>query len=508
MILIITLIGRILGFIRGVFISEEFGLGMETDAFFAAFVIPMTLLMIIPGAIHSVFIPELSKAKQISEERAVHLYQKVLTITVILGAISSILGYFLANPLSTILAPGFDEPARLLTADLLMWMIPSIFFIGFIGVVSAVLYVEKKFFMPSFGPTINSLVVIASIFMIVPIMGIEGLALGTLLGFIGYSIVMIPTLLRSNYPLSLRGSWASDNNLRSMGIRFIPVLIGSFVSQLNIYVERFLASGLGDAKVSALALSYTLIQAPTALFAGAFIVPLFPLFSEYYSKNKMNEIKDLVIKGLSYLFIILIPIMAVFIALNEEIIRFVFERGQFDAEDTKLTAWALLFYSMAILAIASRQLIIRVYYAMEDTKTPVLLGLLSFVLYLSFSPFLISRFDHGGIALSVALSDYIGTALLTWKVRKRIGNIFNRPFLITTFKVIAATVLMVIVIRGDIMFQSGWLLGFAEQLPVLLGVPLLLMMSVIFYILFLLIFKESLLYELVGKVKRKVKSNS
>lgn len=505
-IVAVTMVGRLLGFLKGVFISEEFGIGMETDAYFMAFVIPMTLLMIIPGAINSVFIPAMNglmiEGEGRSRERG--LFQSTLTVIFISTLIVTVVGILAAEPLVSLLAPGFEGEKQALTVQLLRWMMPSVVLIGLLGLFSSALYCHNSYFYPSFGTVINSLLVIASIFILVPFMGIQGLALGTTLGFAGYALIMVPSLVRRRYPLRLAMVKEHNQLMRGMGERFVPVMIGGIVSQLTIYAERFLASGLGDAKVASLSLAYTVMQLPMAVFVGAFTVPLFPLLTEYVKKGQIAEMKRLVEKGLSYLVLVLVPVMGGLVLLSKDVVRLLYERGQFGADDTVLTAWALMFYSLAILGLAARDVLTRAFYALENMKIPVIIGIVSIALYLGISPLLIARLDHGGIALAAAVSAYFSWLCLGWLLRRQVGAILTRSFYLSFLRSLLAALVMLLVIwwAGGVPGQGEGLLA---DFTLGVKVPLLIFFGMVVYFLSLLLLREKLAFELAGKVANKYK---
>lgn len=509
-IVAVTMVGRLLGFIRGIFISHEFGVGMETDAYFAAFVIPMALLMIIPGAIQSVFIPALKGVRLLHEEEDRHLFEKVFTFVLAGGFLVTLAGFILSEVFVSLLVPGFEGVKKELTVDILRWMTPSILFIGLIGVFSSVLHVHNQFFYPSMGTVVNSLIVILSIFLLVPFMGVEGLALGTTLGFVGYAAIMLPSLWKKKYQFRLRGGWLSDMEMRGMGERVIPIFIGSVISQMTILFERSLASGLGDAKVASLALAYSVMQLPMAVFVGAFTVPLFPLLSDYAKQKKWSEMKQLLEKVISYLVLVLLPVMAGFIMLSEDVIRILYERGAFGNNDTMLTAWALMFYSTAILGLAMRDTLTRAYYALENTRTPVLIGVLGILLYLGLSLAFIPVFDHGGIALAMGIAAYLSNLLLIFFLQRRLGAFLSRTFALTTFKSMIATGIMVLFVLGLNGFPgqlSGPISfnGLLSQWSLFIRLTLLVAGGGLIYILSLWILRESFTLQMLNRVKNRLK---
>lgn len=495
-IIVVTLIGRLLGFIRNMFITEQFGSGVESAAYLAAFTIPSALSLVIPGAINSILIPTMKGLITKNREKdAILLYHKVFTVTSLFFIMLSILAVVFADPIITILVPGFTGYTHELTVQLFKYMIPSSLFIGLLGLFSSVLNVHNNFFIPSFGSVVNSLIIIASFFIFVPLMGIHGLALGTFLGFVGFALIMVPSLYRKKYTFRFNFG-LQDPLMKSMGERLVPIMIGSIISQLTMFLERFFVSQVGEAKLTALALANQIMQLPMAIFVGAFTLPLFPLLSEYVKNNELKKMRGVLEKGLLYLIILLLPVTLGLIMLSVETCGLLYERGKFGPDDTKITAIALIFYSVGLLGLACRDLITRAFYALEDTRTPVRIGVVTIILYVVFAVVLMPVLSHGGIALAASLAAISNTIILGLFLRRKMGwSLLSLSFYKTLGRSILATGIMGIAIwygKLFLLFLPNWL-----YLVILVGV------GATIYFMVLIIFKEKLVWEIFDRIKQK-----
>lgn len=494
----VTMVGRLLGFFRNIFITNEFGPGLETDAYFMAFTLPFTLFLVIPGAINAVLIPTMQglMGKE-NEEIRNEVFQKTMTVCLILFTLVSIAGTIWSREIVAVLAHGFNQEKQELTAQLLQIMMPSTLFIGMVAVLSSILNAHHEFFAPSLGTVINSLVVIVSIYTLVPLWGIHGLAWGTLIGFIIFAVYLIIPVRTRHYSVRWNLSVKEDPYLRGMGERFLPVLLGMMISQLYTLLERFLVSGLGDLKLTSLFLANSIVQLPVAIFAGALAVPLFPLLSEYVKQNQMDQMKSIMRKGLLYQYHLLLPTTVGLIILSKEIVRlFYAHSAEFTEEAVALTAWATIFYSVGMIALAGRDMLTRVFYAVENTKTPVIIGGVSLAVYILCGWTLMPSLDHGGIALAFSLAAFFNLVVQAIYLRKQIGALFSFEFTASILKGAFSSAVM----GAAVWFLRGPLLGLGY-----LQVPFLIAAAVILYFGVLMVLKEEMAREIMEKIWLKVR---
>jgi putative peptidoglycan lipid II flippase len=492
-IVAVTMVGRLLGFFRNIFITNEFGPGLETDAYFMAFTIPFTLFLVVPGAVNAVLIPTMKGLLgEEQSKRRNELFQKTLTSASLLFALLSIAGMIWAEETVALLAGGFAPEKQQLTVELLQIMMPSVFFIGIIAVLSSILNSHHEFFAPSLGTVINSVLVIVSIYLLVPIWGVHGIAWGTTFGFAAFALYLISPVIKRKYSLKWSSPFSTkDTLLRGMGERFVPIMFGAVISQLYLLLERFLVAGLGDQKLTALVLANSIVQLPIAIFAGALAVPLFPLLSEYVKKNQMSSMKAIMGKGLLYQYHVLLPATIGLILLAEEIVRlFYAHSAAFTDQDVALTSWAMIFYSIGMVGWAGRDMLTRAFYAVDNTKTPVIVGGVSLVAYIVFAWIFIPIFNHGGIAFAFSLASFFHLFLQAFLLRRQIGALFSNGFYISLVKGIVAGLAMsgCVVLLKDLTEAWKWL-----------QVPFIALIAGIVYFGLLILFKEQLIKELGQK---------
>lgn len=505
MIVVLTLVGRLLGFFRTIYVNSLYGTSGVADAFNTAAQIPLTLYLIVPGAINAVLIPTMRGLLE-KDDRTGTLYQRMFTIVLIVFALLSALGIVFARPIAMLLGaqdvtyplasdPGVTINALDLTTELLRWMWPSAIFIGLAGLWSSVNNAHQHFFTPTLATVANGAVVIIAMYLLVPVYGALGLAIATTLGYLAAMLPMLVTLRQFDYRHRLAFGWKQDQSLREMGERVIPILIGAVVAQATSLLEKNFGNGLGEGKVTALTNANQLVQMPMAIFVGAFTLPLFPLLASYVKRGEMERMKETLQKGLSYLLILLLPVSVGFIVYAEPIIRLAFNRGAFDEHSVMLTAWALPFYGLALYGLAARDLITRAFYALENTRTPVIVGAIGIGVYALANYALIPLLDHGGIALGTAISAFSQAALLYLLLWRKIGTLIRRSFLWTVGKTLLGCAVMAAVLLG----VDPWLSALPLWLYMLLGIS----GAALVYFAALALLREPLVSELLMRVVKK-----
>jgi putative peptidoglycan lipid II flippase len=497
LIVLFTLIGRLLGFFRSVYVSSLYGTGMEADAFSIAVNIPMTLFLVVPGAINAVLIPTMRGLLE-KGERTAALYHKLLALVLIVFCGLSVAGVVFSDQIAQLF--GLTGEKAALTAEMLQWMWPSALFIGLAGLWSSVCNAHQHFFTPTLGTVTNGALVIVAMFVLVPSFGATGLAIATTLGYLAAWLTMWPTMRRFGYEHRISFSWKEDEAMRSMGERVIPILIGAVIAQATTFMERGFAANLGEGKNAALYFANQIVQMPMAIFVGAFTLPLFPLLASYVKRGEIHLMKDTLQKGLAYLLILLIPVTVGLIMYGEPLIRLVFERGAFGGEAVEATTTALVFYSLGIYALAARDLITRAFYALENTRTPVVIGALGIGVYIVSNWLLIPQLGHGGVALSAAVSAFSQALLLFVLLWRQIGSPVRSNFLMTTGKVAAACAVM----AAEIALTDSWL----SQLPLWLYLALGIGIAAVFYLFSLWLLREPLVNEVMLKLLRRSRVDS
>ncbi len=216
--------------------------------------------------------------------------------------------------------------------------------------------------------------------------------------------------------------------------------------EINLVVDNRFASALAVGSVSALRYSIRLWQMPFSLFGVTIATVLFPTLSKQAAVNDISNLRQTFSLGTRLVFLILIPATMGLIILRTPIVRLVFERGEFTPLATKMTAIALMFYSIGLFAYGAKMLIDRTFYALRDSKTPMIIALISISLNYIGDWILMRYLGHGGIALTTSIVSIFNLLILVEILRRRLGRIEGKKIVFSIFRILLASILMIILV--------------------------------------------------------------
>jgi putative peptidoglycan lipid II flippase len=463
-------LNNIVGLARQVIVLNAFGTSGEMDAFIAANRVSETLFILVAGgALASAFIPTFTSLLVKDDQRgAWKLASAIANLILLVLIFAAILAAILA-PLIVryILAPGFaDNPAQeALAVDLMRLMLPSVVLFGLSGLAIGILNSKQIFFLPALAPAMYQLGMIFGVLVLSQKMGIFGLAWGVLLGSALYLLIQLPALLR------LGGQYFPILGLklpavREVGRLMVPRLLGLAFVQLNFWVNIRLASRISEGSATSLMVAFTLMLMPQAIIAQAIAIAALPTFSAQYAQNRLDDMRSSLASSLRSVLLLSLPATLGLIILRQPLIALLYQRGEFTALSTQLVAWALLWYAVGLVGHSVVEIMVRAFYAMHDTKTPVLIGILAMSLNVVFSLLFIVVFSrlelmpHGGLALANSLATMLEMIALLYFMRGRLKGLEGRKVLVGFGQAAMATFVMALVLVGwmnQMLDQPLWL---------------------------------------------------
>ncbi|MEK7308987.1 MAG: murein biosynthesis integral membrane protein MurJ [Nitrospirota bacterium] len=459
-----TFISRILGYIRDMIFAFYFGATGLSDAFFASFRIPNLLReLFAEGSMSSALIPVLTEHRQKSgEEETNRLIKITFTFIVIFVGIICLIGIMIAPAIVTIITPGFlNSPEKFsLTVTLTKIMFPFLLFISLASLLMGALNTKKVFFIPALAPAMLNITLILSIvfFESKASQPIIVAAIGVMVGGFVQFAFQLPSFFRNKYKLGFDTSF-SHPGLKKMLILLIPATFTLAVSQINIVVNTIFASFLPSGSITYLFYSLRLIHFPIGMFGVAIGMAVLPTLSEHAVKGDFDKLRDDFSFALRLLFFITIPAMAGLIALREPIVNILYQRGMFNYDATRCTADALLFYSMAIWAVCGVRIVTASFYSMQDTKTPMKIGMATLIINIILSFLLLKPMKHSGLALAYAVASTVNFSLLFIMLREKLGRVDGKNIISSFLKISTASLIMGfiarLIIRGDMWIESG-----------------------------------------------------
>ena len=455
-----TLLSRIFGFLRDMIVAQLFGAGASTDAFFVAFRIPNLLRRLVgEGSLTVSFIPVYSAyLSQKSKEECAEFLNTSFTVLAFFLMLLSLLGTLFSPWIVKVMAYGFSQdPEKFrLTVFLTRVMFPYIFFIGLVAWAMGVLNTLRHFTGPALAPVLLNLSIIACVLgsyglFAEPILSV---AIGVLLGGAAQFVFQIPFLRRRGIGLKFRFD-LSHPGVRRIGALMAPSILGLAVTQLNVIVNTFLASYLPEGSVSYLYYADRLLEFPMGIFAISIATAVLPPLSEQAAKGSLDEVKETLSFALRLTFFVILPAMAILIALGTPILNVLFQRGAFTAHSTEMTSQALFYYALGLAAFAGVRIIAPVFYSLQDTRTPVKVAFLSLIANAVLGALLMSPLKHGGLALATSLAAALNFTFLAILLRRKIGPLGARRILRSSGKSLAASLLMGLV-AYEICLAGRW----------------------------------------------------
>ena len=410
----------------------------------------------------SAFVPVLARVEAgEGRDEATRLVRAAFTFMFIVVGTVCALGIAFAPQIVLAIAPGFRaDPERLaLTVLLARIMFPFLLFVSLAALVMGALNTRRVFFVPALASAVFNIVWIAS----VPLLGgrvspaIAAVAVGVAIGGFAQFAFQLPSFLRAGY--SLAPSFRFDHpGLRRMGVLLIPATLGMAIAQVNIFVSNILASYLPQGSITYLYYSMRLIQFPIGIFGVAMGMAVLPALSEHAARGETDRLREDFSYALRLLLFITVPAMAGLIALRGPIVTLLFLRGRFDAAAAAGTAQALLCYSLGIWAVVGVRVVAATFYAMQDTRTPVRVGIAAMAVNLGLSLALMGPLAHAGLALANACASMVNFTVLFLLLRRRLGRIEAGRIVRSLLRTPAAAVLMGLtgwaLLRGQL-WQAG-----------------------------------------------------
>ena len=444
LVMALFMFSRVTGLVREMVIGARFGTSAELDAYLAAFRVPDLLFQLVAGgALGSAFIPVFTGCLTRRDLRgAWRLFSAVTNLVLIIMTALALVAAVIAPLLvSTLLAPGFTPAQQALTVSLMRWMLISTVIFGVSGIMMGVLNSFQHFLLPALSPVLYNLSIIAGAWFLGPEIGVYGLVIGVVVGAFLHLDAQIIGLwwYRARYRLVLA---ISDANVREVGRLMGPRVLGLAAVQLNFWVNTLLASGLSAGSISALNYAWLLMLLPEGIVAQAVATAAFPTFAALEARGQLVELRKIVSQTLRAVLFLAIPATVGLFVWRVPLIRMLLQRGEFTATSTELTAYALAFYAFGLVGHSVVEIVARAFYALHDTRTPVLITFGGVGLNVLLSLLLIAPLGFGGLAAANTIATLVEMALMVWLVARRLGGLEWPQLWSTVFRSALATAAM------------------------------------------------------------------
>ncbi|MBN1779389.1 MAG: murein biosynthesis integral membrane protein MurJ [Candidatus Buchananbacteria bacterium] len=460
-----SLISRLIGVIRDRVLAGQFGAGRELDIYYAAFRIPdLVFNLIVLGALSAGFIPVFTNYLA-DKPKAWRLVNVLINVLLIVLGLLGLLLIFLAPWLMKIIVPGFGPTELATTVAMTRIMFLAPIFLGLSGILGGILQSYKQFFVYSLAPIMYNLGIIVGAIFLTPFFGIYGLAFGVVLGAGAHMLIQLPAVMVIGYryrPIIDLKDQGFIQIIKMMGPRVMTLL----VSQINLVVITVIASSMVVGSLTIFNFANNLQSFPLGIFGIAFAVAAFPTLSQL-AKNKKEFINTLSATTRQILFFI-IPASVLLIILRAQIVRVVLGSGKFDWQDTILTLETLSFFAFSLFAQALIVLLIRAFYALEDSKTPFYVGLVAAFANVILAMILAESIGVAGLGLSISLASILNLLILVLILHYRLGYLDGTKIVLETLKMLLATAFLTLFAQGtkyliEPFFGTATFVGVAVQ---------------------------------------------
>lgn len=435
---------RILGLIRDRLLASRFTPD-QLGVYFAAFRLPNLLFeLLVMGALTSAFIPVFTKyIAQKNEGEASKMASSVINISFLILLFISIPIFIFANSISKFLAPGFDPAQIEQMAGFTRFMIVFQVFPLFIGnFFTGILQSHNLFLIPALAPVVYNVGIILGIVILTPFLALSAPVVGVGIGAFFFMLIQVPLLFKVKY----RHFWKAnihDPGVREVGKLMGPRTFGLAISQIDSTIDLILSSLLGARMVTVFTFAQQLQQLPIGLFGVTVAQAALPTLSAFSVKEDGRQFKETIIGSINQILFFVLPISALFIVLRIPVVRLVFGATRFDWEATVLTGMTLSMFSLSLFAQAIVQVLARGFYALYDSKTPVLVGVLSIatnsVLSIVFVQFM--KLPVWSLGLSTSIASLLNMVALLFLLDRKVGKFPRMDLLVPPLKMFLASLI-------------------------------------------------------------------
>lgn len=425
-----TLLSRVLGLVRDVVVANYFGAGGGADAFFVAFKIPNFFRRLFAeGAFSQAFVPVLSEYRtKRSHEEVQLLVSHVAGSLGMVLFLATVLCVAFAPAVTWLFAPGFAKAGDKfdLAVDMLRLTFPYLLLISLTALVGSILNSYGRFGVPAFTPVLLNLVLVASAVLVSPLIDppIMALAWGVMVAGVVQFVFQLPHLRRLQLLVRPRWGWKDEGVKRIMTL-MIPALFGVSVAQINLLLDTVLASFLKDGSVSWLYYSDRLMELPLGVFGIAIATVILPSLARKHVSQNGDEFSDTLDWGVRIIMLVGMPASIALILLAQPLLVTMFQYGEFSPRDVAMSALSLQAYGAGLMGFMLIKVLAPGFYARQDTKTPVKIGIWAMVANMAANLALIVPFAHTGLAAATSFSAFLNAGLLYRGLRK--ADVYRPP---------------------------------------------------------------------------------
>lgn len=440
-------LSRVLGLLREMILARKFGTSPDMDAYVAAFRIPdLLFLVVMSGAFGAAFIPVFASfIDQNDREKASRLASSMLTWTGLGILVLSAIAYVFASPLTHLVAPGYDSYTHDLTVELMRPLLLSPVFLGLAIACKGILEAQNQFAWPAAAPVVYNIAIIVAAWFFADEYGIKAVVWGVIIGALLQLFLQAPAVIRTGLtfrPTLDRTVEGLSEVLRLLG----PRVVGLAAFQLNFIIMTAFATTLGSQYPSGLNYAWLLLMLPHGVLALSMSTVAFPSLAALYGRGDRDGFARLLDRTMRPLLFLSIPASVALVMIGRAVITIIFEGGRFTSQSTDIVAGAFTWFALGLVGYGLTEIVTRVFYAMKDTRTPVITTILTIVLNVILARLLMDSLGLEGLAIALSVTTAAEAIIMMAFLKQRSGRIFSEGFFSWLVRVGLATAIMGVVI--------------------------------------------------------------
>ncbi len=430
----LSVLSRFVGFIRDRVLSGLFGAGDQLDIYYSAFKIPdLILQLLVIGALSAAFIPTFTKYFGKDNQKAWNYTNNLLNILTIVFLILAVAGIVLAPIYVPLLVPGFtpDKQAAVIESSRIIFL-GQIFFVVSL-VFGSVLQGAKRFALYSLAPIVNNVGILLGAWFLVPLIGPTGLAWGAVLGALFHALIQSLGVYALGYRYKPLFNFA-DGEVKTTLTQMVPRVMGLAVGQVNLIVMTSLASLLAVGSVTVLQFAFNLNFFPIGVIGVSYAIAAFPTFCDFANSKELGKLREALSSTVRQVMFFIVPATFITLLLRAQIVRLVYGAGVFDWDATILTADVLGILAISFFAQSLVYVLVRVYFALNDTWSPFFIALIAAALNIVLGVILTPTYGLLALGLAISLSAIAQLVLLWVILKQKLGSLDEK----TIFKSVAS----------------------------------------------------------------------
>lgn len=499
-LMVLTVFVKLLGFCRDMTLSYFYGASKISDAYLISITIPTVIFAFVGTGIATGYIPMYHTVeKEKGTEAADGFTSTIVNFVLIIATVTVAVVTLFAEPIVRLFASGFDQDTLRVAVSFTQFSILSVYFYGLVFIFNGYLQVKNNFIIPALIGLPLDLLVIISIFLSAKT-DIMVLALGTVIAVAFEVVLLVPFAYHKGFRYRMKFE-AKNPYLKRIIFLSIPVIIGASVNEINVLVDRTMASQLAVGGITALTYANRLNLFVKGIFITSVATVIYPMISKMATKNNMHGLKRTVSGAVNSISLLVLPTSVGAMVFARPVVSLLFGRGAFDTVAVDMTAGALLFYSLGMVAIGYREILSRAFYSLQDTKTPTINAAIGMVMNIILNLILSRIMGISGLALATSISAIITSVLLFVSLRKKIGPFGIREMSTSFLKVAVASLMMGILAKLSFDYLAQ---NINQNLSLFISV----VFGALFYLVIIYFMKIEDFDLIIRAVKRKLGMNS